>query len=97
MYYDVIGSISEMLGAPQEIDLREMDKLAKGLEERGIPYIKKPCFDGQQIICDSWDAICHRGSYGHERGLLEIMGSIVQNDKDTVEGFLSAEDILSRL
>ena len=97
MYYDVFGSINEMLSAPQKIDLREMDKLAKGLDERNIPYIRRTCFDGEQIVCDSWDAICHRGSYGHEKGLLEIMGSIVQNDDDDVEGYLSAEDILLRL
>lgn len=97
MYYDVIGSIFGMLSAPQEIDLREMDKLAKGLDEKNISYTRKTCFDGEQIVCDDWDAICHRGSYGHEDGLLEIMGSIVQNNADEVEGYLTAEDILSRL
>lgn len=97
MYYDVFGSIDKMLSAPQKIDLREMDKLAKGLDEKNIPYVRRACFDGEQIVCDSWDAICHRGSYGHEKGLLEIMGSIVRNEEDSVEGYLSAEDILSRL
>lgn len=97
MCYDVVGSIIDMLNAPQKIDLSEMDKLANGLDEKNIPYVRKTCFDGEQIVCDSWDAICHRGSYGHEQGLLEIMGSIVRNDEDDVEGYLSAEDILSRL
>lgn len=44
-----------------------------------------------------WDAICHRGSYGHEEGLLEIMGTIVNPCGDRVEGWLTADDIISRL
>lgn len=45
-----------------------------------------------------WDAICHRGSYGFEKGLLEIMGTIVSHDVgDSVEGWLTAQDIIDRL
>lgn len=45
-----------------------------------------------------WDAICHYGSYGFEKGLLEIMGTIVNvNSGDSVEGWLTAEDIIKRL
>ena len=46
-----------------------------------------------------WDAICHYGSYGHEQGLLEISGSLVDETKtgDSVEGHLSASEIIERL
>ena len=44
-----------------------------------------------------FDAICHYGSYGYEEGLLEIMGSIVQTDEDSVEGWKTADDIIQRI
>ena len=45
-----------------------------------------------------WDAICQRGSYGHEEGLLEIMGNIVTDeDGESVVGFLTAEDVIERI
>ena len=46
-----------------------------------------------------WDAICQKGSYGCEQGLLEIYGEIVDEEKDgdTVVGYLTAEDVIKRL
>ena len=46
-----------------------------------------------------FDAICQRGSYGYEEGLLETMGTIVDVATlgDTVEGHLSASDVISRI
>lgn len=77
----------------------EADKLVKGLTENGVEFYYYDCWDGVQIVCDGWDAICHSGSYGHEQGLLEIMGTIVRadDDDDDVEGWLTAEEILQRL
>jgi len=82
----------------------ELRKLAKGLDERGIPYVFHELFDGYQIVVNdenehyAWDAICHSYSYGHKEGKLEIMGDIVSpNAGDSVEGYLTAEDILERL
>lgn len=46
------------------------------------------------------DCVCHIGSYGHERGLLEAMGAPLVNEEevgDKVEGWLTAIDILSRI
>lgn len=46
------------------------------------------------------DCVCHSGSYGHERGLLEAMGAPLVNEEevgDEVEGWLTAVDILSRI
>lgn len=44
-----------------------------------------------------WDVICHRGSYGAEQGLLEIMGTIVRPCGDSVEGWLTADDVIARI
>lgn len=61
-------------------------------------------FERHQIIVQDdgsgrdWDAICHRGSYGAKAGLLEIMGTIVRdNAGDSVEGWLTAEDVIERI
>lgn len=47
---------------------------------------------GENLICD---AICHSGSYGHEEGLLKIMG-LTRND-DSVEGWLTSEEVFDRI
>ncbi len=46
-----------------------------------------------------WDAICHTGSYGCEKGLLEIMGNIVDETKDgdSIVGYLTAADVIERI
>lgn len=75
----------------------EMNKLMVGLAERSIPFSVSYLFHGMQVRCDKWDAICHDGSYGSRNGLLEIMGSIVKIDYDTVEGYLTAQDVLDRV
>lgn len=75
----------------------EITKLANELIEKGIAFEFVPIWDGWQIRTDEWDAVCHSYSYGHEKGLLEIMGSIVTVDDDAVEGRLTADDILARL
>jgi hypothetical protein len=71
---------------------KEMDKLAEGLNERGFDYFVCPLQGGLQIICESWDAICHDYSFGHENGLLEVMG-LPQCDDDVI-GYLTAEQVL---
>lgn len=44
------------------------------------------------------DAVCHAGSYGHEHGLIEIMGFGVrdENGEEEVLGYLTAEEVLNR-
>ena len=75
----------------------EADKLVKGLTENGVEFDYHKCWDGVQIRCNEWDAICHSGSYGHEQGLLEVMGTVAREVEDDVEGWLTAEEILQRL
>lgn len=58
-----------------------------------------PCvrfLDGTEEI---GDAICHSWSYGHEQGLLEIMGLDVTIEEygDSVLGCLTAEEVLEHL
>lgn len=76
------------------IDQKEMIMLALGLAERGIPFGVRSFYDGLQIVCDGWDAICHNGSYGHQQGLIEVMGII---DDEDVVGHLTAKEILDWL
>lgn len=91
-------------------NLTELNKLDAYLREHNYRIHR---LDVYSDICDThqikvyskdgkflWDAICHRGSYGYERGLIEIMGSIVtpeEKEYDDVVGYLSAEDIIKRL
>lgn len=75
------------------IDQTEMMKLAFGLRDRDIEFNARSFFDGLQIVVgDDWDAVCHNGSYGHEKGLIEVMG--LPQCQDDVIGWLTAEEVL---
>ena len=68
----------------------------------GCPYCKTQLERHQIVVPNKenyeWDAICHYGSYGAEEGLLEIMGTIVRpNAGDSVEGYLTADDVIERI
>ena len=77
------------------INQNEMMKLAFGLYDRGIEFKAKSFFDGIQFVIGDWDwdAICHSGSYGHENGLIEVMG--LPQCQDDVIGHLTAEEVLN--
>ena len=76
------------------INQTEMMELAIGLRDRGIGFKTTSFLDGIQIVVGNgdWDAICHSGSYGHEIGLIEVMG-LPQCQGDVI-GWLTAEDVL---
>lgn len=76
--------------------ISEIVKLARGLKERGIPYNMHAYVDGLQIVADGWDVVCFTGSYGAQRGLLEVRGRVITGNDD-VEGYLTADEILRRL
>lgn len=80
----------------------ELFRLASMLQTAGIPFEIGDCWDGYQI-CYPFkkervsDAVCHSGSYGHEKGLLEMMGLVDdEEDGDDVEGYLTAEQVFER-
>lgn len=79
------------------INQMEMFKLAKMLEDREISFVIRSFSDGLQIFCEDgkirrWDAICHNGSYGHEKGLIEVMG--LPQCGDDVIGYLTANEVI---
>lgn len=84
-------------------NLTQLDKLEKYLKENGVKYERIDTKNTHQINVPNskdkeWDAICHYGSFGYKEGLLEIYGSIVpENIGDTVEGYLTAEDVVKRI
>lgn len=92
--------------------MTELDKLEEYLKKNNIPYTRvdedDPGYEWRmrhQIMVPEaypnaeWDAVCHKGSYGYEQGLLEIMGDLVdeKKDGDTVVGYLTAEDVVKRI
>jgi hypothetical protein len=88
--------------------LKEHDYPYERIDEEGrkIPGYKFPFGSRHQLIVYGdkekserlWDAICHYGSYGFEQGLIEVMGeSVVRSKEDSVEGYLTAEEIIQRL
>ena len=67
--------------------------------------MKENAIDGgwQIVVSDEngeylFDAICGYGSFGFNRGLIEIMGCIVPDDAhDSVEGSLTADEVIERI
>ena len=75
--------------------MTEMEKLVELLEENTIPFevTIQPLFRTPQIWvpCQSdsdGDVICHYGSYGGDRGLLETLGF----GQEDVCGYLTAQE-----
>ena len=86
---------------------REILKLHAMLMEHDIPHIVRRSFDGWQVCYPVSrpdaecviDAIEHRGSYGQESDLLEIMGLLTPEEEeyDAVCGYLTAENVFERI
>jgi len=88
----------------------EMDKLIQMLEqfedtqEEYIFDLEKDDFGCYHIlypnnIIRECSVICNPMSYGHEEGLLEIMGLLTreESEDDDVVGWLTAEDVFNRI
>lgn len=92
------GELEAIYGGIPEIT--QVDKLIIMLAITGIPFTVTSNHGRPQVwypndkhpVCD---AICHWGSYGHQTGLIEIMG-LTHND-DSVEGYLTAEEVFARI
>lgn len=77
-------------------------RLASLCSAEDIPFVMRPQFNGLQLVyprLETWelDVICHDYSYGHEQGLLEVMGAICQAYDDDVEGYLDVEEVFERI
>lgn len=112
---DAMESYAEMVRyegeahSPEELDpnldFAEFDKLEMMLVEADIPYEKERLFRGKHLIYPrkGGDQVCsvilHKGSYGREKGLLEIMGLLTDDELecDTVAGYLTADDVFGRI
>lgn len=91
------------------VDLEELNKLEEYLKRHEIAFERIDGYDyfgiDRHQICvpcvgegRKWDVICQFGSYGVEKGLLEICGELVRPDcGNDVEGWLTAEDVISRI
>lgn len=86
----------------KELPHYEMYDLINRLIVMGVPFKVKELLNTPQVIFYDWngniigDAICHDGCYGHECGLLEIMGLDINEEEvgDSVIGYLSAEEVV---
>lgn len=79
--------------------VKEMMKLVAACVALEIPHAIQPDgFGGNMVVLLDensnriGDAICHAGSYGHEMGLLEIMGKGC-GDGDVI-GYLNATEVI---
>ena len=78
--------------------MTELEKLKKYLDENGIRNEWNSVLSDmdQIIVYDQkhenrlWDVVSHYGSYGGDRGLLEIYGSLCTD----VIGWLTADDVI---
>lgn len=90
------------------LDLTEFNKLEQVLKKAGILYervdnvqgtadfvfefhqLRHPEEHGYKWL---WDVICNTGSYGSEKGLLELWGKDIMDP----EGYLNAEECLDKI
>ena len=88
--------------------MSEMDVLEKMLIDAGIEYDREDIdndyagyvYSFHQIRSKKsnggkwkWDAICHKGSWGYEQGLLEVWGDYMNEP----EGNLTAEEAFEKI
>lgn len=91
-------------GVPEET---EINKLIKMLNDQGgccpIDWKVVELYGRPQVIFLNpqngeliGDAVCHFESYGHERGLIEVMGFPFCDQGDVV-GFLTADEVIHQI
>lgn len=93
-----------------KLNLNEFVKLVVGLSQKGLKIDTELVtnWGAQVIVYDDegnriWDAVINKGSYGSERGLLEVMGSAIvdkiklSEEPMDVIGWLTADEILEKI
>lgn len=101
---------NSVFGGEEMNNYKEIFRLREMLKKAKIPFEFVSIFDGYQICypeCSNSDEnifrVCsvveHEGSYGHEKDMLEIMGLLPDEgvEHDSVEGWLTAEDVFMRI
>ena len=89
-------------------ELNTLEEWIKGFVKEHTEYTYKR-YDKETLSHPNWhqivvyknhkqifDAVCHFGSYGYDLGLLEIMGDIVTNEDDGVEGYLTSQEVINK-
>lgn len=92
--------------------MNEFDKLIKMLDDAEIPYerdddeilgIKRIKYPQNGLFVGGLACKCSvifgNGTYGYEKGLLEIMGLLTDDELeyDSVVGYLTAKDVFDRI
>lgn len=87
-YNNMFKLIAKLIMADIPIDI-EIDEIFDN-----APHIYYP--SKENCICS---VICHFGSYGFEKGLLEIMGLLTEEEYeyDSVVGWLNADQVFDRI
>lgn len=95
-----------------KLNLNEFVKLVVGLNQKGLKIDTELItnWGAQVIVYDDegnrlWDAVINKGSYGSERGLLEVMGQAIvdkislSEDTENIDviGWLTADEILEKI
>jgi hypothetical protein len=92
MRNEMITLIDKLQSAhiPFEIEFQEM------FSGKKYPHVMYPSNWEDDCKCS---VICHECSYGGEYGLLEIMGLLTEEEKesDEVVGWLTANDVFARI
>jgi hypothetical protein len=92
---------NEVVIMSNKIYFVEMNKLINLLTSENIPFETRRSWDNtSQVLYPSiknriCDIVCHSGSIGSKKGLLEIMG--LTFDGEDVEGCLTAEEVFTRI
>ena len=100
---DVDKALGILKYCPRE-SAPKMYKLINMLIAQGIPFEVEESFGTPHICYPSRNervcsVICHWFSYGNEKGLLEIMGLLTEEESeyDNVIGYLTANDVFKRI
>lgn len=79
--------------------MNELIKLEAYLKEHSIPYSRDFLWNQIVVFRDKeltkrwFDVVWHKGCFGYEEGLLELLDSEQGED---VEGYLTADDVIKR-
>lgn len=97
--YKEILKLKEMLDRAEiPYEFMERGFAVEGVCEKGYQLCYPYSFQSENGSCIC-SVIENYGSYGNERDLLEIMGLLTEeeNKADSVKGYLTAEDVFSRI